>query len=90
MNELNNVSIEDGHIVIRLPIAALPLIVDHEHLDEEGAPAFILTDVHAFAAAVVHELRHESEDGTTMVHKMFDNAVLDAIDSGADGVEEIP
>lgn len=52
---------------------------------DEGA--LKITDKEAFAKAVLHELRREEEDGTTLVHRMLDKAMLRAIEQGCEGVE---
>lgn len=41
-----------------------------------------------FAKEVVRELNSEDEEGTTAIHKMFDAAFIEAIEQGAEGVEE--
>jgi hypothetical protein len=77
--------IEGDEIVIRVAIEALPTIVDASPL----APAeFSVTDAVTFAAELVKELNREEEDGTTPIHRMFDVVILEAIEQGADGVED--
>ena len=38
-------------------------------------------------AAILQELRHEEEDGTTLVHIMLDKAAERAVENGAEGIE---
>jgi hypothetical protein len=47
-----------------------------------------VTDAHEFAADIVRVLTCEAEDGTTVVHILFDNAALEAMEQGSLAVEE--
>ena len=80
---MSDAVIEGNDIVIRVAIDALPAVV-------ESGPfvGWRVTDGAAFARDLVHELNAESEDGTTVVHLMFDRAIERAIENGAQGVEE--
>ncbi|MGL4925633.1 MAG: hypothetical protein ACRC4K_02180 [Plesiomonas shigelloides] len=40
-----------------------------------------------FLEEIVRELNAEREDGTTLIHEAIDQAVSNAIENGADGVE---
>lgn len=77
-------AIEGDEIVIRFVIPFLPLIFDGSPL----GPEFKVTDPNAFARDVVSELNREEEDGTTPVHRMFDAVLTEAVEQGAEGVEE--
>ena len=80
-------NIEGNQIVIRLDIDALPVAVEGGislGVIREGAK---VVDVQAFAKDVVDALNHDDEQGTTLVHLMFDQAFEDAFDDGAQGVE---
>lgn len=84
--------IEGDSIVIRVAIEALPTILDGVGTlwDEEGEPRFQVTDPAAFAAEIVRSLNDEREDGTTRIHRMFDEALDHAVEYGDDqGIEEI-
>jgi hypothetical protein len=82
--------IEDGSIVIRVAIEALPTIIEGVGAlwNSEGNPGFKITNVEEFAADLVRALNNEEEDGTTPIHTMVDAAIFDAIEQGALGVEE--
>lgn len=80
--------IEDGVIVIRLPIDNLADALKGACLMMTISPAYKVTDAAVFAKEVVRELNSEDEEGTTAVHKMFDAAFNEAIEQGAEGVEE--
>jgi len=60
-----------------------------ERYDEESGDtnAPKVTDHDAFTKEVLAMLRREEEDGTTIVHEMFDKAVEMAIENGAEGIE---
>jgi hypothetical protein len=76
--------IEDGSIVIRIGIDCLPAIVSGgPHSDN-----IEVVDANLFATELVLTLQEEAEDGTTLVHRMFDSAILRAYENGADGVKE--
>lgn len=79
--------IEDGNIVIRFRIDALPTAVEGAAaLGALDAP-FKVTDPDAFANDLVSQLNDEDEQGTTMVHKMMDRAFNQAADQGAFGID---
>lgn len=80
--------IEDGAIVIRVPIANLPAVVEGSWAAGGMDTRFKVTDPEAFAKDLVIELNDENEIGTTRVHKMFDKAIEGAINWGAEGIEE--
>jgi len=50
---------------------------------------FKVTDTAVFARAVEQALNHEAEDGSTRLTRMLDGAIEEAINQGAEGVEEI-
>lgn len=81
--------IDDGHIVIRVPIKNLPVIVDGMFACHGHDPDYKVTDPAAFAKEVVSALNDEDEEGTTRIHKMFDGAFDEAVNQGAQGVELI-
>lgn len=77
-------------IVIELPLSVLPkaLYFSPQNVDSDGDPAYHVTNKAAFADAVVEALGREEEDGTTLMHRLFDDAMLAAIEDGGEGVEE--
>lgn len=50
-------------------------------------PNVKITDIKDFAAAVVREINREEEDGSTLLTRMLDQAILNAVDQGCDGVD---
>lgn len=80
--------IEDGCIVIRVPIQNLPAVVEGSWAAGGMDTRFKITDPEAFAKDLVTELNHENDIGTTRIHSMFDRAIEEAINQGAEGTEE--
>lgn len=86
------VNIEGGEIVIRVKIDALPIAVgflqDLTKYDEKSGEFFEarVTDPRVLAEEIVRALRQEQEDGTTPIHEMFDAAVGEAVEQGAEGI----
>lgn len=81
--------IQDGKIVISIDVDALPIIVSGSCALDGIDGLWKVTDPVAFAKDVCRALNKEDEQGTTRVHTMFDGAFNDAIDQGAEGVEEV-
>lgn len=82
--------IEDGKIIISIDVDALPLIVSGSCAVSDGLRGlWKVTDAAAFAEDVCVSLNREREDGSTMVHMMFDRAFDHAIDQGAEGIESV-
>ena len=80
--------IKGGAIVIRIPIKNLPQVVEGAWALGALDTRWKITDAPAFAEALVDELNREDEEGTTMIHKMFDAAINEALEQGAEGIEE--
>ncbi|HEV2897418.1 MAG TPA: hypothetical protein VGX71_06180 [Pseudaminobacter sp.] len=81
-----------GTIVIRLSKKYLKhaalLLPDFEQYDEASGENLIpkITDAEAFAKCVFDALVDEEEDGTTPVHRMFEDAIREAVEQGAEGI----
>lgn len=77
-------------IIIELPLSVLPKALHSSPLnvDPDGDPAYHVTSKGTFADAIVEALGREEDDGTTPLHRLFDAAMLDAIEDGCEGVEE--
>lgn len=85
--------IEGDEIVIRLSLDTLVTATDAcpaftEQYDEatDSYRRAEVADRAVWAREVVRELNSESEDGTTLVHLMFDKAFLQAAEQGAEGI----
>ncbi len=77
--------IEGKSIVVKFGISNLKRIV-------EGGPngdLFKVTDSKEFAKEVVRALNDEEEDGTTILHRVLDDATLTAFENGAEGCKEV-
>lgn len=72
---------EDEKIIITLSIQNLQQIALGAWAAGYMDPIRI-TDAKAFAAAMCQELNNDAEDGTTPIHRLFDNAILQAFESG--------
>jgi hypothetical protein len=79
--------IEDGVIIIRVPVKNLPAIIEGSWATGNLEPRMKITDADAFAKDLARELNDESEDGSTRIHKMFDAAIDEAINQGAEGIK---
>lgn len=82
--------IEDGVIVIRLPVDNLPAVLEGSWASGGIETRWKLSDNDAFAKDLVRALNDEDEAGNTMIHRMFDKGIDEAIESGAEGVDEHP
>ena len=51
--------------------------------------AFKVTNKVLFAKEVILALEDEEEDGTTLLHQLFDKATENAVENGALGIEEV-
>jgi hypothetical protein len=80
--------IEAGAIVIRVPVANLPAIVEGAWAAGGMETRYAVTDAENFAKDLVRELNREDEIGTTPIHRLFDRSIEEAIGQGAFGIEE--
>jgi hypothetical protein len=80
--------IENGDIIIRAPIDALPQVAEGAWVIGALDKRWKVTDPAIFAKELLHALNNEDEQGTTMIHKMFDKAINEALEQGAEGIEE--
>lgn len=80
------VGIKAGRLEISIGIETLMHAVKAGPVGE-AIPHLRVTDAQAYAREIVRALKDESEDGTTVVHRMLDAAAMEAIDQGAEGVE---
>jgi hypothetical protein len=82
-------SIEGDDIVIRIAIKNLPIAFAGGVDLGSIPPGYEITDPKKFAEEVVYSLEAEDEQGTTDIHRLFDKAMWDAVENGAEGCEEI-
>lgn len=88
MNNGGQATIEDGAIVIRVSLDALPMVLEGTWAMGKFDTRYKITDPNEFAKELVCALNREDEQGTTAIHEMFDQAILDAIEGGAFGIDE--
>jgi len=83
--------IENGKITITLKVYDIGHIAQrHDGLmDDMFRPIIKVVDVDQFAKDVVFALNAESEDGATVVHEMFDKAIISAVDNGSAACEMV-
>ena len=82
-NQPLQVEINNGRLVITIGVDLLCFATEH-------SPAMNwlnITDNDTFVKEVLNELLAEEEDGTTLVHRMFDAAATQACENGAEGCE---
>lgn len=91
-HQILQISIEGEELVIRIGLDTLKYATENSpNLDFESddrGNKFIVTDTHTWAESVIIALEKEEENGTTPIHKMFDEAFLYALDQGLEGIEE--
>lgn len=82
-NQQLTVEVVDGRLVISIGVDLLVHAVTHGDGWEED---WEVIDADKFASAIAGQLEREEEDGTTLVHRAFDDAAMAAIEDGDDGV----
>jgi hypothetical protein len=84
--------IEDGKLIVSIGIDRLAFCLnEHPGLydGENDRNLFKVTDSAIFAKEIKRILQNEDETGATIVTKMLDKAIFEAIEDGCDGVEEV-
>jgi hypothetical protein len=85
--------IENGVLTMAIGVECLAIAVkfnpDLSEYDEKTGEWIEpeITDADKFAEEVLHAVRDESEDGTTLVHIALDTAAMNAIENGAEGIK---
>ncbi len=79
--------IEDGAIVIRVPIANLQAIMDGGFACAAYDQRYKVTDGPGFAKEIASALNDEDDVGSTPIHKLFDAAINEALNQGAQHAE---
>lgn len=83
------IEIIDDKLVISIGISTLlhAITFREDLFPDEETPKIKIVDENIFAKDVLFELQNEEEDGTTLVHKMFDEAGTNAMEQGSEGIE---
>lgn len=76
-----------GDITIRIPGSYLRHSVEVLDHFENGAR---VTNTKTFSDEIVKMFEDEQEDGTTVVHLMLDQAIMDADENGCEGLKVYP
>ena len=81
----------NGALVIKIGGAVLAFATEQNPRlwdGEKDGPGFKITDAKVFAQDVMYAMNRESEDGSTLLTRMLDQATLNALESGSEGIEE--
>lgn len=73
-----------GDITIRIPRASLRYYTE---MHDDMPVGTRVTNTKVFSDAVLSELQAETDDGSTLVDLMVDEAIIKAIEEGAEGVK---
>lgn len=78
-----------GVLLIRVGIGTIKFATETnpQMTAEDGeTPVVTVSDAKVFAHEVCRAMNEESEDGSTLLSRMLDAAVMDAVDNGAQGI----
>lgn len=87
---LPTVAVEGDQLVIRITTECLLHAVTCSSqwpTDETGEPIRI-SNGPLLIQDIIHELQREDEQGTNSMHRMFDEAALDALNNGSEAVDD--
>ncbi len=84
--------VKDGVLSITIGIGTLAYVAAQHPEFWDGksgldVPCIKVTDEEVFANEVANELNRESEDGSTRVTRLIDAAISEAVDQGAEGID---
>lgn len=82
------IKIEGNELVVRIGVDTLAFAVAAGDYFQDGN--LKVTDAARFANDVVYELVREEEDGSNMLHALFDKAAEMACENGSEFVEDTP
>lgn len=88
MKDSGEAVIEDGYLVIRVSLEALPMVLEGAWAMGKFDMRYKITDANEFAKELMYALNREDEQGTTPVHELFDGAILHVIEQGGFGIDE--
>lgn len=80
------VAVKDGILNISIGINLLAFAVKNS---PQWPEEFIISNVQDFANSVKVALEDEEEDGSTILHRLFDGAALWALEHGYEGFKEV-
>lgn len=82
----------DGMLKVKAGPKGLTISISYKSLAVAAdyvLDGFKVVDPVVFGKEVAHMLQDEEEDGTTLVHRMFDDAFREVVEQGGEGVEEL-
>lgn len=79
--------IKDGALVISIQVDNLHQILEGAWAMNKLDQRYKVTDAATFAKELCHQLNDEDEQGTTLVHRMFDKAIVNGIEWGCEGID---
>lgn len=86
-------TIEDEKLIISIGIDTLAFAAkEHPFFwsgEDDKTPCINVTDNAMFAKEVALALQHEAEDGSTLITRVIDKAMQDAVEDGCYGVEHV-
>lgn len=80
--------LEFDEIVVRVNVDALQDVVNGASSMGYVEGEFKVTDRWEFAKELIRVLNGQDEQGCTPLHKVFDDAIIEAIENGAFGIAE--
>lgn len=79
------VAVEDDRLVISIGVKALSVVaLTGDHFGNH--PMDAVTDITGFAEEMKRKLLREEEDGTTLIHRMLDEAAQAVDEDGFEGI----
>lgn len=87
MKDSGQAIIENGSLVIRVSLEALPMILEGAWAMNKLDMRYKITDAAEFSKELMRALNREDEEGTTPVHELFDAAILHVIEVGGFGID---
>lgn len=87
---MSEAKIENNEIVIRIPISAINNASEYAWEHYYGENSLYVEDTKEFAKEIMYALNNEgtSRDGNTLVTRMLDEAVINATEGGAFGIND--
>jgi len=87
---MTEATISRNSISIRVPFSKLQQLMDGSWRLGALEVRQKVKDQDVFAAELVAALNAEDEQGSTIIHRLFDSAINAALEGGAEGIEEHP
>ena len=85
---MSEAKIEKDAIVIRIPVKDVPQLVEGAWASNAMDTRYRVTNAAVFAKELVTRINDEDGEGTTAIHRLFDAAIEEALEQGAEGIEE--